>query len=138
MAKNPLYYGHKDRGIRDFPYAPERGRPMQFQEQIPREGELHSVVNVGGYAFELRYGFNLESERASGEPFVLYPNLAEEPKFTPEGYRIVSAIQSVCGHYEAAPGMEPEDCCYTCRHYPDPVDDIGVCRCEKMRNGGVR
>lgn len=108
---------------------------MLFQERIPREGDLHSIVAVGGYAFELRYGFNLESERACGEPFVLYPDLAAQPKFTPEGYRIVSAIQSVCGYYEAAPGLDQEDCCYTCRHYPNPVDDIGICRCEEMRNG---
>ena len=111
---------------------------MPNQERIPREGALHSVVTVGGYAFELRYGFNQESERSSGEPFVLYPDLAAEPKFTQEGYRIVSAIQSVCEYYEVAPGTEPEDCCYTCRYYPNPVDDIGICRCQQMGNGGAR
>ena len=106
---------------------------MANELHIPKEGDLHSVVSVGGHTFELRYGYYEESERRTGEPFVLYPDLKQNPHFTRDGYRIVSAIQSVCQHYAVPNGMEREDCCYTCIHYPDQTDDIGICRCEAMR-----
>ncbi len=106
---------------------------MSHEMRTPKEGELHCVTTVGGYTFELRYGFNQESERLCGEPFVLYPDLAASPIYAPEGYRIVSAIQSVCPYYLPAPGAEPEDCCYTCGYYPDQIAEIGICSCEEMR-----
>ena len=99
----------------------------------PKEGDLHSRVTVDDVTFELRYGYYEESERTAGEPFVLYPDLKRNPQYTRDGYRIVSAIQSVCQHYAVSHGAEREDCCYTCVHYPNQTDDIGVCRCEAMR-----
>lgn len=106
---------------------------MVSEQNIPREGYLHSVVTVGLHSFELRYGYCDEQDRASGEPYILYPDLLTQQYFTPDGYRIVSALQSVCEYYTIPQGREPEDCCYTCNHYPDAKDEIGICRCEGMR-----
>jgi len=100
---------------------------------IPREGDLHSVVTIDSYSFELRYGYCDERDRASGEPYILYPDLLTQPHFTTDGYRIVSALQSVCEHYLVPEGKEQEDCCYTCSHYPNEKDEIGICKCEGMR-----
>lgn len=121
---------------------------MTNEIRTPQEGDLHCVVTIEDYTFELRYGYNEEYERG-GDPFVLYPDLETEPIYTKDGYRIVSAIQSVCKHYKIPDGRVPEDCCYTCNHYSNEKDEVGICRCEKMRrkekpvkdkfaNGGMR
>jgi len=100
---------------------------------IPREGELHSVVDIGPHSFELRYGYCDERDRATGEPYILYPDLLNVPHYTEDGYRIVAALQSVCQHYAVPNGREKEDCCYTCGHYPNRYAEIGICSCAKMR-----
>ena len=98
----------------------------------PREGDLHSVVQIGQHNFELRYGYCDERDRI-GEPYILYPDLLTMPRYTDDGYRIVAALQSVCPYYRLPQGKEREDCCYTCDFYPDQHSEIGICRCEKMR-----
>lgn len=100
---------------------------------IPREGDLHSIVTIGPHAFELRYGYCDDRDRATGEPYILYPDLLTEPLYTADGYRIVAALQSICEHYVPTKGQEWEDCCYTCSYYPDQQSEIGICGCEKMR-----
>lgn len=99
----------------------------------PQEGDLHSVIRIGPHCFELRYGYCDDKDRASGEPYILYPDLLNNPHFTEEGYRIVSALQNICPHYKTPDGHEQEDCCYTCRHYPNSQDEIGICQCEHTR-----
>lgn len=106
---------------------------MVNEINIPKEGDLHSVVTIGSHSFELRYGYCDERDRASGEPYILYPDLLTQPHFTADGYRIVSAIQSVCEYYSVPEGRAREDCCYTCNHYPNAKDEIGICECEGMR-----
>ncbi len=106
---------------------------MVNELNVPREGDLHAVVTIDSYSFELRYGYCDERDRASGEPYILYPDLLTQPHFTVEGYRIVSALQSVCKYYTVPENREWEDCCYTCNHYPNPKDEIGICKCEDMR-----
>lgn len=106
---------------------------MTNEVNIPREGDLHSIVTIGPHTFELRYGYCDERDRASGEPYILYPDLLGKPRYTVDGYRIVAALQSVCRHYTVPDGMEREDCCYTCRFYPDQKSEIGICTCEAMR-----
>lgn len=107
---------------------------MPQEVPIPREGDLHSIVTIGPHTFELRYGYCDERDRSTGEPYILYPDLLSEPPYTEDGYRIVAALQSICEHYMAPAGCEPEDCCYTCRFYPNQRSEIGICRCEKMRH----
>lgn len=106
---------------------------MINEVNIPKEGDLHSIVTIGPHSFELRYGYCDERDRLSGEPYILYPNLQESPLYTDDGSRIVTALQSVCEHYVPLTGQEREDCCYTCSFYPDQQSEIGVCGCEKMR-----
>jgi len=109
---------------------------MINEVNIPREGDLHSIVIIDTHTFELRYGYCDERDRATGEPYILYPDLLSEPFYSKDGYRIVAALQSVCDHYTPPDGAEKEDCCYTCRFYPDRQSEIGICRCEKMRRTG--
>ncbi len=106
---------------------------MINEVNIPKEGELHSIVTIGPHSFELRYGYCDERDRASGEPYILYPDLLSEPLYTQEDYRIVTALQSICQHYAPRDAQEREDCCYTCRFYPNQQAEIEICRCEKMR-----
>lgn len=106
---------------------------MIHEVNIPREGDLHSVVTIGPHSFELRYGYCDERDRVTGEPYILYPDLLSHPLYTEDGYRIVAALQSICEHYAFPVGRERENCCYTCSFYPDQQSEIGICRCEKMR-----
>lgn len=106
---------------------------MPKEVNIPREGDLHSVVTIGAHSFELRYGYCDERDRSTGEPYILYPDLLSKPCYTEDGYRIVAALQSICEHYTLPSGLEREDCCYTCDFYPDQQSEIGVCGCEEMR-----
>lgn len=106
---------------------------MEQELNIPREGALHSVITIGGHSFELRYGYSDERDRILGEPYILYPDLQTNRVYNAEGYRIVAALQSACCHYQPPPGGDREDCCYTCRHYPNHRSEIGVCRCEQQR-----
>lgn len=106
---------------------------MKYKANIPKEGDLHSVVTVGGYTFELKYGYCDERDRASGEPYILHPDLASRPLYTEDGRRIVTALQSICSYYLPPDGCERENCCYTCTFYPDKLAEIGICGCAMMR-----
>lgn len=100
---------------------------------IPKEGQLHSVVHIDDHSFELRYGYCDERDRITGEPYILYPDLQKHPIYTKDGYRIVTALQSACPHYIHPPDREQEDCCYTCSFYPDSHAEIGICGCQCMK-----
>jgi len=106
---------------------------MIHETNIPKEGDLHSVVTVGRHSFELRYGYCDERDRATEEPYILYPDLLSFPHYTEDGYRIVSALQSICPHYIHPAGHERENCCYTCGFYPNHRAEIAVCGCAQMR-----
>lgn len=106
---------------------------MTPEVNIPKEGELHSVVAIGPHRFELRYGYREERDRSTGEPYLLYPDLATQPLYAEDGRRIVSALQSACPYYAVPHGREREDCCYTCSFYANPDDEIGICQCDKNR-----
>lgn len=107
---------------------------MTYEEYIPGEGDLHSLVTIGPHSFELRYGYSDERDRATGEPYILYPDLLTEPLYTEDGYRVVAALQSVCEHYIPPDGRDRENCCYTCSFYPNQNTEIGICKCEKMQH----
>ena len=106
---------------------------MTADMNMPREGDLHSVVTIGAHSFELRYGYCDERDRSTGEPYILYPDLESAPLYTQDGHRIVTALQNACRYYTATNGREREDCCYTCIFYPHPGDEIGICLCEEHR-----
>lgn len=96
----------------------------------PKEGDLYATVSVGGHTFDIRYGYYEESDRTLCEPVVVYPDLKNKPVFSPEGYRLVTAVQGPCEHYAVTDGHEPEECCSDCMYYPNAKEEIGVCRCK--------
>lgn len=51
---------------------------MEEKANIPREGDLHSIVTIGSHSFELRYGYCDKRDRAAGEPYILYPDQKAE------------------------------------------------------------
>ncbi len=97
--------------------------------QPPQEGDLYKVVKVGGYSFELRYGFYADFERESGEPVVIYPDLTACKHYTKEGNMLVTAIQDPCPYYKAPQEKARDECCCDCEYYRYSGDDIGICSC---------
>lgn len=100
---------------------------MSHNEQVFKEGDLYKRIQIGEHVFELRYGYDTESDRALGEPYVLFPKLCETPMYHPNGFRIVSAIQNPCEFYEVTAHKMRDECCVDCIHYMPPGDDIGIC-----------
>lgn len=97
----------------------------------PKEGDLYRRIHIGQHTFELRYGYYTESDRAFGEPAVIFPELSETELYTEEGYRIVTAVQDCCAFYEALGRKTKEENCTGCIHYSPPGDDIGICKHER-------
>ncbi len=96
----------------------------------PKEGDLYKRIQIGQHTFELRYGYYTESDRAFGEPAVIFPELSETKLYTEEGYRIVTAVQDYCAFYEASGQKTKEESCTGCIYYLPPGDDIGICKCK--------
>ncbi len=92
----------------------------------PKEGDLYKRINIGQHTFELRYGYYTESDRAFGEPAVIFPELSV---YTEEGYRIVTAVQEVCEFYKTSGRKAKDESCVGCIYYSPPGDDIGICKC---------
>ncbi len=97
----------------------------------PKDGELYKRIRIGPHTFELRYGYYTESDRAFGEPAVIFPELSETRLYLEDGSRIVTAVQDPCEFYTASDPKIKEDCCIGCIHYSPPGDDIGICKCEQ-------
>ncbi len=95
----------------------------------PKEGDLYKRITIGQHTFELRYGYYTESDRAFGEPAVIFPELSEEKLYNEVGYRIVTAVQDPCEFYEASGRKTKDESCIGCIHYSPPSDDIGICKC---------
>ena len=108
---------------------------MEKSFALPIEGEIYKVVEIDGNKFELRYGYNEEFEREQGIPVVLFPDLKSSPRYTEDGYRIVTSVQEPCEHYVPADSDQFEDWCADCVHYPGVHHEIGVCKCKKNRHG---
>ncbi len=100
---------------------------MSRNENQFNEGNLYKRIQIGDHVFELRYGYYTDSDRALGEPYVIFPRLAEIPHYDRDGFRIVSAIQTPCEFYEVVAHKTRDECCVDCIHYMPPGDDIGVC-----------
>ena len=95
-----------------------------------KEGDLYKILEVGGYIFELRFGFYADFERECAEPVVIYPDLNLNKIYTKDGKRIVTAIQDPCVNYKIHSGLEGRECCSDCVYYRYYGDDIGICMCE--------
>lgn len=106
---------------------------MDISLSVPKEGELYKIIDIGEHRFELRYGYNEEFERRQECPVVIFPDLISEPRYTDDGYLIVTSVQEPCEHYSPIDGKQFEDWCADCKHYPGVHHEIGICRCEKNR-----
>lgn len=106
---------------------------MWTDRLTPKEGELYKQLTVAGHSFELRYGYYEESERDLCPPVVLYPNLIADPRYSAEGYPLVTHVQDACEHCRTADEQEAY-WCSDCIHYSREHREIGVCRCEHRRN----
>ncbi len=95
----------------------------------PEDGDLYKLINIGPYTFELRYGYYTESDRAFGEPAVIFPDLSQTRLYLEDGARIVTAVQDPCLFYNASDSKANEKSCIDCIYYSPPGDDIGVCQC---------
>ena len=101
---------------------------------VHKEGELYTTVSCYGYSFELRYGYYEETDRATGEPVIIYPDLQNNRFFDDRGNPLVTAIQSSCEFYEATDKTQPEECCSDCIFYSDSKNEIDVCLCPERNN----
>lgn len=103
--------------------------------EVPQEGDLFKVMEVGGRSFEIRYGFYEESDRYNGfaEPMEIYPDFRKEPQYTAEGVPFATAMQEPCGHYDGA--AEPDSTCADCRYYRQGEELLGLCECPVLQKG---
>ena len=89
-----------------------------------RDGDLYRTIRLNGKEIEIRYGFYEEFERGHHDPVPIYPNLKTEPIYDEDGAPYVTAMQDVCSRFE---GGDPELGCYSCKHYKEREELIGVC-----------
>lgn len=101
--------------------------------QLPREGDIHEVVQVGGHSFTIRYGYYDESERHTTDPIPIYPCFITEPHYTADGFPLVTRIQDACEHYFAGEGTQGDGWCADCLHCSDDQGEIGICQCLHRR-----
>ncbi len=95
---------------------------------LPMEGELYKVYEVGGYTFEIQYGYYAENERGRVEPLPIFPDFRKEPVYTEDGYQLAALIHSACQYYKSD-RARPERHCGDCIHYSEPTQEIAICRC---------
>lgn len=105
-------------------------------QKLPREGDVHEVVCVGGHSFTILYGYYSEEERSTADPIPIYPCFISSPHYTAEGYPLVSRIQDACEHYIAADDGG-DRWCADCQHCTSVHTQIGICGCVHRRKPTV-
>lgn len=101
--------------------------------RLPREGDIHEVICVGGHSFTICYGYYTESERGVTDPIPIYPCFISNPHYTQEGHPLVTRIQDACEHYATGEGNVGDGWCADCVHCASEHDEIGICRCMHRR-----
>ena len=104
-----------------------------MQITTPREGDIHEIVQVGGHSFTIRYGYYDAAERNATEPIPIYPCFLTEPRYTSDGFPLVTRIQDACEHYFAGEENRGDGWCADCQHCFGEQGEIGICRCEQRR-----
>ena len=103
------------------------------------EGNLYKILQVGGRAFPLYYGYYDECDRRNilVEPMPIYPDFLEEPSYTAEGFPFVTKMQDACGHYVGIENGCEE--CAECFWYRHGQELLGICVCpeNKLADGPV-
>lgn len=98
-----------------------------------REGDLYKIAEVAGKAFEIRYGYTCEGERALWEPTPIYPDFIAIPEYTADGFPFATAYQDICEHYSPKPKATGENWCNDCTLFDKQEEYIGICRCPKRQ-----
>jgi len=102
-----------------------------MERTVPREGEIHETVHVGGHCFTIRYGYYAEEERQNADPVPIYPCFITTPYYTLDGRPLVTRIQDACEHYCSE--AEGDGWCADCIHCADTCGQIGICHCDQRK-----
>ena len=100
---------------------------------LTQEGQIHEVVCIGGHSFTIRYGYYDEAERSSTDPIPIYPCFISDPRYTQDGYPLVTRIQDPCEYYLPAAGAAGDGWCADCIHCSSEHEEIGICRCSHRK-----
>ena len=92
-----------------------------------KEGELYKALEVFGNVFEVRYGYYEAFERERFDPIPIYPDLEEEPRFSPEGERLVTQMQDMCENAVFRRRNLRDPCCGNCKYFLAGDDLFGKC-----------
>ncbi len=103
-----------------------------MRPDVPREGDIYRQITVGGHDFTIRYGFYTDADRLSGDPIPIWPCFIECPRWTYDGYPLITRIQDACEDYLVAQG-EGEGWCADCTYCHQECEQLGICRCERRR-----
>ncbi|MBP3437020.1 MAG: hypothetical protein J6K61_03820 [Clostridia bacterium] len=97
-----------------------------------KEGEVAKKITAFGKTFILYYGYYSESEKRKGTVGLLpiYPDFLNQPTYTDEGFPFVTQMQDGCKYLLP---LSADGDCFSCRHYRQGEDLIGICACEKNR-----
>lgn len=98
----------------------------------PREGMLYKVITTHGETFTIYYGYYDEKDKTGKytEPIPIFPDFQKNPTYTKDGHPFVTYMQDVCRHYA---GELKNDSCYSCKHFVQGEDLIGICRCAENK-----
>ncbi len=99
----------------------------------PKEGDVYKVLSVGGHTFTIRYGYYRDEERRSIDPMPIYPCFISAPRYTVDGFPLVTRIQDACEHYHCENGHDGDGWCSDCIYCYREHDEIGVCQCSQRR-----
>lgn len=94
-----------------------------------KEGDIHTVINIEGKTFEIRYGYYDDCEREKWDPIPIYPDFLKNPIYTNEGYPFVTRTQDPCSHY-ISKRVRSDNWCADCIYFSDEKQEIGICKCK--------
>lgn len=96
------------------------------------EGEIYEVIEIAGYKFDILCGYRTKQDKKAGVVLPIYPNFIKSPKYTNEGYPLVTCMQNSCRHYEVIPDSDIENKCIDCKYFNSELRNvIGICKAKK-------
>lgn len=100
---------------------------------MPRPMQPDKICHVGGREFQIYREYDDFAEH----DILIYPDFEESPQYTAEGRPFTAAVQESCIHGQSLDLSDPNpgDCggCRFFRREETPLDAIGICMCEKLR-----
>jgi len=100
---------------------------------MPERNKPWKICRVGGREFQIYQEYDDEVK----ESYPAYPDFAECPEYTDDGFSFATAEHEGCPHYKPhdPEGPGTDDCggCLWFRRDETPFDIIGVCTCDTLR-----